>query len=89
MWIWGLPKCVVSFCLGEKSWEESQQDGVQGRKKPTGEAAVELENKYSRLEALVADCSADTSPPGHDHFYFSGIKENWPKTKTTWILINF
>lgn len=42
-------------CSGEESREESQQDGIQGRESPTGEANVEPEDKCSRPEALEAD----------------------------------
>lgn len=51
--MWG--KFYVCVCLGAESREESQQDGVQRRESPTGEAVVEPEDKHSRPEALVAD----------------------------------
>ena len=52
----------ASVCPGEESGEEGQQDGVQGRESPTGEADVEPEDKHSGPEALAASTLPTRTP---------------------------
>lgn len=80
---------LLCFETGAESREESQQDGVQGRKSQTGEADVEPENERSRPEALVAGCrrsartdfiTADGAISGHASDHFSGA-DRQPQTQ--------